>query len=61
MKIRVLHVGNVFAIDSNLWKEYEKVSNVENEELIKPFLEEEITMALFQMEKIKLQGLMGCS
>jgi hypothetical protein len=53
-------VGNVFEIDSNLWKEYEKVSNVENEELIKPFLEEEITMALFQMEKIKLQGLMGC-
>jgi hypothetical protein len=46
-------VGNVFEIDPMLWKEEGKVSNVENEELIKPFLEEEIKEALFQMKKNK--------
>jgi hypothetical protein len=44
-------VGNVFEVDSNLWSEEEKVTVVENEELIKPFLEDEIKVALFQMKK----------
>jgi hypothetical protein len=44
-------VGNVFEVDSNLWSEEENVTVVENEELIKPFLEDEIKVALFQMKK----------
>jgi hypothetical protein len=44
-------VGNVFEADSNLWKGDERVTNMENQELTKPFLEEEIKLALFQMEK----------
>jgi hypothetical protein len=55
----VLGVGNVFEVDSNLWLEEEKVTVIENEELIKPFLEDEIKATLFQMEKIKLQGKMA--
>jgi hypothetical protein len=53
-------VGNVYEIDPHLWEEEENVSIEENEERTKPFLEEEIKAALFQMEKIKLQVLMGC-
>jgi hypothetical protein len=55
----VLGVGNVFEVDSNLWLEEEKVTVIENEELIKPFLEDEIKATLFQIEKIKLQGKMA--
>jgi hypothetical protein len=36
------------------------VTDQENEDLVKPFLEEEIKSALFQMEKIRLLILMGC-
>jgi hypothetical protein len=49
-------VGNVYEIYPHLWEEEEKVSIEENEELIKPFLEEEIKAALFQMEKNKAAG-----
>jgi hypothetical protein len=44
-------VGNAFEADSNLWKGDERVTNMENQELTKPFLEEEIKLALFQMGK----------
>jgi hypothetical protein len=33
---------DAFQVDSNLWTEDEKVTVVENEELIKPFSEDEI-------------------
>jgi hypothetical protein len=46
-------VGNMFEVDSNLWSEEEKVTDLENEELIRPFSENEIKEALFQMEKSK--------
>jgi hypothetical protein len=55
-----LGVGNVYEIDPHLWEEEGNVSIEVNEERTKPFLEEEIKAALFQMEKIKLQVLMGC-
>jgi hypothetical protein len=48
--------GNVFDVDPNLWRDDEKVTFMENEELTKPFLEEEIKMALFQMERNKAVG-----
>jgi hypothetical protein len=43
----------MFDINSNLWQPAENVSSHENEDLTKPFLEEEIRHALFQMEKNK--------
>ena len=43
--------GNIFQIDPDLWEDWEKVTNDENEELIKPFTEEEVKNALFQMKK----------
>jgi len=43
-------------IDQSLWDEVEKVSDVDNENLCKPFCEQEIKDALFQMEKHKADG-----
>jgi len=43
--------GNAFPLDPNLWENDEKVTEEENEELIKPFSEAEVKEALFQMEK----------
>jgi hypothetical protein len=43
--------GNLFEVDANLWRTEDRVSNVENANLTKPFLEEEIKGALFQMKK----------
>jgi hypothetical protein len=48
--------GNVFELDPDLWSAEEKVTEQENEELTKPFLEEEIRDALFQMERNKAAG-----
>jgi hypothetical protein len=45
--------GNLFEVDANLWRTEDRVSNVENANLTKPFLEEEIKGALFQMKKNK--------
>jgi hypothetical protein len=44
----------MFAVDANLWNDDEKVTDLENEDLTKPFEEEEIKLALFQMEKNKV-------
>lgn len=44
----------------DLWPIMDRGTDQENEDLIKPFLEEEINFALFQMEKIRLLVLMGC-
>jgi hypothetical protein len=41
-----------------LWSEEYKVTNIENDELTKPFLEDEIKEALFQIERNKAAGLM---
>ena len=51
-----LAAGNIFQIDPDLWEDWEKVTNDENEELIKPFTEEEVKNALFQMKKNKAAG-----
>lgn len=48
--------GNAFPLDPNLWAPHEKVSADENDELTKPFSEEEVKGALFQMEKNKAAG-----
>jgi hypothetical protein len=45
--------GNVFELDPDLWPAEEKVTEQENEELTKPFSEEETRGALFQMERNK--------
>lgn len=43
--------GNAFPLDSNMWKEGEKVSAEDNTILVGPFSEEEVKKALFMMEK----------
>jgi hypothetical protein len=43
-------------IDQSLWNELEQVSELDNENLCKPFSEQEIKEALFQMEKHKATG-----
>jgi hypothetical protein len=48
--------GNAFVIDFNLWQDTENVSESENVELTRPFLEEEIKHALFEMERNKAVG-----
>jgi hypothetical protein len=45
--------GNMFNVDHNLWRAEERVTSLENEELTKPFSEDEIKVALFQMERNK--------
>jgi hypothetical protein len=50
---------NMFDINTNLWQPAENVTSQENEDLTKPFLEEEIRHALFQMKKIRQQDLMA--
>jgi hypothetical protein len=39
-----------------MWRGQEKVSEEDNEKLIKPFAEKEIKYALFQMKKNKAAG-----
>jgi mannosylglycoprotein endo-beta-mannosidase len=48
--------GNTVPLDPGLWKDGEKVTVEDNIELVKPFYEEEITSALFQMETNKAAG-----
>lgn len=48
--------GNTFEISDSLWQEDERVSDLENLDLIKPFQEEEVKFALFEMEKNKASG-----
>jgi hypothetical protein len=48
--------GGAFEFDTDLWQDQEKVSALENEELIKHFTKEEIKSALFSMEKNKATG-----
>jgi hypothetical protein len=43
-----------------LWPVLDRVTDQENLDLIKPFLEEEIKIALFQMKKTRLLVPMGC-
>jgi hypothetical protein len=50
-----------FEFDTDLWQDQEKVFDLENEELINPFTEEEIKSALFSMEKNKAAGPDGLS
>lgn len=44
-------------IDQGVWDELEHVYDEENHNLCKSFSEKEVMDALFQMEKIKQQGL----
>jgi hypothetical protein len=48
--------GNALEINPNMWPLAEMVTDEESDELIKPFSEEEIKKALFQMEKNKAAG-----
>jgi hypothetical protein len=48
--------GNMFDLDLNLWLAEENVTMAENEQLTKPFSENEIKCTLFQMEKNKAAG-----
>jgi hypothetical protein len=48
--------GNMFDLDLNLWLADENVTMAENEQLTKPFSENEIKCTLFQMEKNKAAG-----
>lgn len=43
-------------IDQSIWDEIEKLSDVENDGLCKPFSKDEIKTALFQMERNKAAG-----
>jgi hypothetical protein len=45
--------GNAFEINSNLWQDSENVLVLENAELTKPFMEDDIKNALFEMERNK--------
>lgn len=45
-----------YPINPEMWRAQEKVSDEENEKLTRPFTEEEIKNALFQMEKNKAAG-----
>jgi hypothetical protein len=47
---------DAFELNNDLWPLEEVVSREENEELVKPFSEEEVGAALFQMEKNKAAG-----
>jgi hypothetical protein len=48
--------GNNFGLEPSPWSPGESVTNQENEELSKPFHEDEIKEALYQMEKNKAVG-----
>jgi hypothetical protein len=48
--------GDAIDVDPSLWHEESKVNMQENYELTKPFSEEEIKYALFQMDKNKAVG-----
>jgi hypothetical protein len=49
-------VGNTFSLDPDLWREEEKVTELDNNNLPKPFTEQEIKNALDQMEENKAIG-----
>jgi hypothetical protein len=49
-------VGDMLTLDPELWAEEDKVTLGENQELTRPFVEEEIKAALFTMEKNKAAG-----
>jgi mannosylglycoprotein endo-beta-mannosidase len=48
--------GNILPLDPDMWKEGEKVTQTENEDITKLFSEIEIKEALFQMETNKAAG-----
>lgn len=48
--------GNLFHPDPDLWKPHENITTQDNEVLCKPFSEEEIKVALFQMKTNKAAG-----
>jgi hypothetical protein len=48
--------GDAFELNLDLWPMDDTVTKGENEELVRPFSEEEVGAALFQMEKNKVAG-----
>jgi hypothetical protein len=52
--------GDAFEMGDALWPVLDRVTDQENLDLIKPLLEEEIKIALFQMKKTRLLVPMGC-
>jgi hypothetical protein len=51
--------GDAFELNPDLWPMDETVTEGKNEELVRPFSEEEVGAALYQMEKNKVAGLDG--
>jgi hypothetical protein len=49
-------VGDMLALDPDLWADKDKVTMMENQELVRLFEEEEIRAALFHMEENKAAG-----
>jgi hypothetical protein len=52
-------IGNCFEMEQDLWPDEERVTSQENAERIRPFEEDEIKIALFQIEKTKQQAQMA--
>jgi hypothetical protein len=48
--------GDAFELNLDLWPMDETIAEGENEELVRPFSEGEVGVALFQMEKNKAVG-----
>lgn len=48
--------GNLCGIDSNMWKEREKLTEIDNFILLRPFSDIEIRNALFSMKHNKAPG-----
>lgn len=51
-----LEFGNAYGLDNDLWSEEKRVTIHENQELIRPFSEDEVKHALFKMERYKVAG-----
>jgi hypothetical protein len=47
-------------LDPDCWAPNEKITEVENSQLIKPFSEEEIKKVIKSMKKTQHQGLITC-
>jgi hypothetical protein len=48
--------GNIFEFNHDMWESHEKINDVDNEILSKPFTMEEVKDALFSMKKNKAPG-----
>jgi hypothetical protein len=52
--------GPLFSLEPDCWAPNEKITEVENSQLIKPFSEDEIKKVIKSMKKTQHQGLITC-